>query len=179
LYSRRIHSLLPLLIPLLLARLTLLEASSPPLINETGHAVFRTLDYLAACGVTTGPIAIGSFTLEQWVQIRSDVDLGAVIPLFSYATDGAQDQLLVWNSGYNASGKQFRLNLMVQGETVQSGRSTAWNLADGAWHHIAVTRTRDPTCVEENRQCGVDGPNARQDCRRCTDSKCCTVSPEP
>ena len=22
------------------------------------------------------------------------------------------------------------------------GRSTAWNLADGAWHHIAVTRTR-------------------------------------
>ena len=76
--------------------------------------------------VTTGPIAIGSFTggldvirkeawpfyrtissvrlcweleepkgpkgtLEKWVQIRSGADPGAVIPLFSFATDGAQD----------------------------------------------------------------------------------------
>ncbi|KAJ1474091.1 hypothetical protein T484DRAFT_1833639, partial [Baffinella frigidus] len=99
------------------------------------------------------------FTVELWVQIPIGFAPpgGGGIPLFSFATDQVQDALLFWNVDYNDN--KYALELKVHSTSdVKTEDNDAWDLADGEWHSIAVTRSRieDPpgTCESgSNHQC--------------------------
>ena len=122
----------------------------PSLYDKTGHALFPTYSYLARCDFQND-LGVGSFTIELWVQMPAEgFDPGTGIPFFSYSTSGAsdtvQDAILVWNKVQGQD--NFRLTLKVKsGQGVSTVTSAPWNLLDGKWHHIAVTRTADSQCA--------------------------------
>ncbi|KAJ1493120.1 concanavalin A-like lectin/glucanase domain-containing protein [Baffinella frigidus] len=144
-------ALIPLLL-ILLAQPT--RASCPAGYNETGHALFETEEYMSRCDFMNG-LGTGNFTLELWVKIPSTYNgadfpptSATGIPLFSYATDGVQNAMLVWN----VIKSDPYLQLVVHSSDTKSS-DIRWALNDDEWHHIAVTRTRTCAGDAENANC--------------------------
>ena len=107
-----------------------------------GHAVFPTSHhtYLGRCGVTLG-LGAGSLTIEMWVQLPAVIPSGGY-SLFSYETaeddpsDPSWDLLLFLSP-------DSKLKLL---QSTNVNTQSPWHafedlFEDGAWHHVAVTRT--------------------------------------
>ena len=111
---------------------------------SAGHAVFpQSTDhpYLGRCDINLG-LGFGSLTIEMWVQLP-DVDPYDNLlmhPLFSYETspnDGnIWDLLLFLNTD-----RTLQLYQKTGGNPSSDGND--FNLWDGAWHHVAVTRAQE------------------------------------
>ena len=142
--------------------------SCPVLYNETGHAVFGEANYLSACDFVHN-LSFGNFTVELWVKIPADFTEKKAVTFFSYNTGTVNDALLIWNTGYNGGGNHFALELTVQADPA-TAKDDRWNLTDGEWHHIAVTRNRDPLCNDDETR-RRDGGS-----RRVKPVKCCWAS---
>ncbi|KAJ1479468.1 concanavalin A-like lectin/glucanase domain-containing protein [Baffinella frigidus] len=133
-----VAALLPLLLLLTLAPPARAAASCRPglLVEETGYAVLSENTYLGRCGVTLG-LGSGPLTIEMSVQIPDDAPPPWFMhSLFSYETYSVSgwDLLLL-----NTAGK---LELIQNGFTATHGYQTPppFDLSDGAWYHLAVTR---------------------------------------
>jgi len=146
-------------------------SSCPALYNETGHAVFGAANYLSACDFVHN-LSFGNFTVELWVKIPTDFIPDKEITFFSYNTGTVNDALLIWNTGYQGSGsnsKKIAVELKAQANPA-TATDDRWNLTDGEWHHIAVTRNRDPLCDDGETQRRGGGS------RRDKPVKCCWAS---
>ena len=108
---------------------------------SAGHAFFpQSPDhtYLGRCGVTLG-LGFGSLTIEMWVQLP---DTNNVLrhSLFSYETspnDGnIWDLMLFLNTD-----RTLELFQNTGGNPSSDGND--FDLWDGCWHHVAVTRAQE------------------------------------
>ena len=119
----------------------------------TGHAAFPQYSYLARCDFEND-LRKGSFTIEMWIQIAENFKAGDTdatitgIPFFSYATDN-HDAILVWNDGYTGNGRHVLTLKTRDPSGWTEANSTEWDLRDGEWHHIAVTRTAASSCTNK------------------------------
>ena len=152
------------LLPLLLLLLARPGGGQPcPSYLDTGYAVFGEANYLSACDFTHD-LDIGDFTVELWVKIPELFVPVQQITFFSYNTATVNDALLVWNIGYDGTKNQFMLQLFDQSSPAETQDNDRWDLTDGLWHHIAVSRRRDPECDDDRRRTPGDG------------EQCCWVS---
>ena len=116
----------------------------------TGHTVFSESTYLGRCGVNLG-LGTGNFTVELWVQIPEGFVSTSAISLFSYNQGNTDNELLVLNRDLDSPGP--KMGLFVQGSEVTTPSSSVWDLADGAWHHLAVTRAKNAGCTLPAKCC--------------------------
>ena len=94
----------------------------------TGHAVFSPSTYLERCDVSLG-LGGGNLTIEMWVQL-SDATPNLAWLFSFFAKYPWTDFRLAVNFG--------RLRLYADSDNVFSNDG-AFELADGAWHHVAIT----------------------------------------
>ena len=109
------------------------------LFNETGWAIFGNHSYLGRCSVDPN-VGLGEFTIEVWVHISADAFSTSNphgLTFFSYGQGTDQKALMLWLSVQSATPKLH----ISTGNQGSSSDDDAWNLDDGEWHHIAVTRT--------------------------------------
>jgi hypothetical protein len=103
---------------------------------SAGHAIFSDNTYLGRCGVNLG-LEDGPFTIEMWVQLPDVVAYPLAFfqqSFFSYETESINGwDLLLFNT---VDGK---IKLHQDGFGPRS-TGNAFDLSDGAWHHLAVTR---------------------------------------
>lgn len=97
-----------------------------------GHGVFRNDEFLGRCDVTLG-LNTSDLTVELWVQLEDRLQP----VLFSYAhTDSVfGNEILVWK---RSSGKMSFNDNQLWGPVATS--TANYEVADGVWHHVAVTR---------------------------------------
>ena len=131
----------------------------------TGHAVFSPSTYLERCGASLG-LEGGDLTIEMWVQLSDDTSDEA--SLFTYLAD-------IFGTDFSLAFDFGRLWLYADGVSVFSNDG-AFNLADGAWHHVAFTTEESGgSCTYSSYKDGaiVGSPETRLDsCPTLPDGGC-------
>ncbi|KAJ1476679.1 hypothetical protein T484DRAFT_1907516 [Baffinella frigidus] len=155
----------------------------------TGYATFAPETYLGRCDVNLG-LGTGSFTVEMWVKIPLGFapDTGATSPsssppgisFFSYTEASKDNMLLVFE--YDIFATTATMSLYT-GTAMATSISPSWLLADGAWHHIAVTRTASTSSSSCAAEFYLDGVSVlvttlNPVCRTIVDGGCVVLGQE-